>query len=95
MGLELEDEVADVGEEQDDGCSSREDEQAAKRAVVRSRGVGGEGDGPVVLRGVVLGSATLRLLAVDSHAAGMMSVMHARVMSDELAWAAVAWKVDS
>ena len=31
----------------------------------------------------------------DPHAAGRMSVMHAKVISDELACAAVIWNVDS
>jgi hypothetical protein len=33
--------------------------------------------------------------ARDSQAAGMIKVIHARVMSEELACAAVIWKVDS
>lgn len=32
---------------------------------------------------------------IDVQAAGRMRVMQARVIKDELAWAAVTWKVDS
>jgi hypothetical protein len=37
----------------------------------------------------------LRYNLQDVQAAGMIKVMQARVINEELAWAAVTWKVDS
>lgn len=53
VGLELEDEVANVGEEEDDRGSSGKNEESVERAVVGRRGVGGKGDSSLGPGGVV------------------------------------------
>ena len=97
MCAELKHQVPNVGQEKDDGRPTRKDEQTTKRVVDRVRRAifGQDTEAAILNFRCVISMSVMQQHQEDSHAAGRMRVMHARVMRDELACAAVAWKVDS
>lgn len=91
VGLELEDEVCNVGEEKNNRGAARESEQTVKSAIVGEARlfaeVAPERAGALNLRGVVCGSdepSWYQIMITHLQAAGMIRVMQARVIRDEL-----------
>lgn len=94
VSAELENEVGQVGQEEQDGSAARQSEQARERGVVgRRRFASSRKPAASLVREMVCNQ--LGGNAYYSQAAGMMRVMQDRLMSDTLVCAAVTWKVDS